>query len=450
MADGFEMTLMEAAQALGVELVGADHSFSGVSTDSRTTASGDLFVALTGPNFDGHEFIKTARERGAVAVMVSKRVDGTIPQLIVEDTRIGLGKLAAHWRSKFDIPVVGITGSNGKTTVKEMVRDILACRGEVLATKGNLNNDIGVPLTLFALRKKHDFAVIEMGANHPGEIAYLASLVKPDVGLVNNAGGAHLEGFGSLEGVAKAKGEMFQALSESGVAVINADDKFAKLWQGMASQCQAVHFAMDKPGVYTAELITEQNEFQLCTPEKKVSIKLPLLGVHNVMNALAASAVAISMGASLDDVQQGLQSLQAAPGRLEKKQGRHGSLVIDDTYNANPSSLKVGLDVLSANEGKKYLVIGDMGELGPDSEAMHADAGKDARAAGVDCLYATGELARKAADAFGEGGIYFEKQADLISTVRPLMDKDAVILVKGSRRMQMERVVASLIEEGGA
>lgn len=446
MASGFEMTLMEAARALDVELVGADHSFTGVSTDSRTINKGELFVALVGPSFDGHEYIKAARERGAVAVMVSKRVDGTIPQLIVEDTRIGLGQLASFWRSKFDIPVIGITGSNGKTTVKEMVSQILSGCGEVMATQGNFNNDIGVPLTLFRLRKEHDYAVIEMGANHAGEIAYLASLAKPRVGLVNNAGGAHLEGFGSLEGVANAKGEMYQALKAGDVAVINGDDRFVSKWEQMAAQSEIVHFAINNSAEYSAEIL-QGNEFKLITPQGEIEIRLPLLGRHNVMNAVAASAMAMSVGISLQDIKRGLEGMKPVPGRLESKQGLKGGLVIDDTYNANPSSLSAGLTVLSTAGGaKKYLLLGDMGELGDDAAEMHAQAGKEAKQIGIDHLYATGELARRAVDAFGDGAFYFDKQNELIEAVKPLMDEQSVVLVKGSRKMKMEQVVASLTE----
>ena len=362
----FVMSLQEVARVVNGQLQGKDLIVHGVSTDSRSTDKQNLFVALTGPNFDGHNFVTTAVERGAVAVIVDRQMQSTCPQVIVEDTRIALGKLANAWRKKFAFPLIAVTGSNGKTTVKEMLTAILSVRHPVLATQGNLNNDIGVPLTLFRLSKQHEFAVIEMGANHAGEIAYLTDIAQPDVAIITNAGPAHLEGFGSLEGVAKAKGEIYGGLSETGTAIINADDCFNPLWREYCADHKTLTFALDNDADITASWSVDDKGslINAKTPAGEVSIHLPLLGRHNVMNALAAIAGTLAAGITLTEIKTGLESLQPVRGRLQIKSGLNGSRVIDDTYNANPASLNAALAVLGDFTGQHFLALGDMGELG--------------------------------------------------------------------------------------
>lgn len=450
------LRLSDLAVLLKGQLHGADTLINSVSTDSRNLRAGDLFIALHGPNFDGHAYLSQARERGAAAALVSRMLDDPLPQIVVADTRLGLGRLAAAVRAELAIPVLAVTGSNGKTTVKEMLSAILARRGAVLATRGNLNNDIGVPLTLLRLRPEHRYAVIEMGANHPGEIAYIAGLAAPTVAVVTNAGPAHLEGFGNLEGVARAKGEIYQNLAAGGVAVINADDAYAALWRELAADCHQISFGIDAAADVSASPdsihLHMQNassvmRFTLRTPDGELSIALPLPGRHNVMNALAASAAALAAGAHLNDIKEGLEAMTPVAGRLQMRVGLRGAHVLDDTYNANPASLQAGLDVLAACAGEKWLVLGDMGELGGDSAELHVAAGQQARAAGIDHLFAIGAQSRGAVRAFGDAQ-HFESVEALIATLRGALRPDVNVLVKGSRFMHMERVVEALMNGG--
>jgi UDP-N-acetylmuramoyl-tripeptide--D-alanyl-D-alanine ligase len=364
----------------------------------------------------------------------------------VDDTRLGLGRLAHVWRKQFEIPVVGVTGSNGKTTVKEMIAAIQLQQGNVLATRGNLNNEIGVPLTLLRIQDQHDSAVIEMGANHPGEIQYLTSLVCPTVALITNAGSAHLEGFGSYEGVARAKGEIFSGLAEDGVAVINADDRFATLWMDLARGRKVMRFGLvHESEVYADwEAIEAGEHLEIYTPEGSVQVNLSLPGRHNVMNALAATAVSLAMGATLDNIRSGLESLQPVKGRLQDRQGQKGMQIIDDTYNANPASLDAALQVLAGRTGVHWLVLGDMGELGEGAEELHYQAGEHARAAGVDRLFAVGDLSKQAVQGFGEGAHWFRDGNSLARELLNEWEGKGTVLVKGSRAMQMERVVEYL------
>ncbi|MDH5651524.1 MAG: UDP-N-acetylmuramoyl-tripeptide--D-alanyl-D-alanine ligase [Gammaproteobacteria bacterium] len=439
--------LSEAAVATGGEVMGADVLFTGAGTDTRTIKSGELFIALRGPNFDGHDFVQQAQEKGATAVLVDHAMDIDIPMLVVKDTRIAMGKLAHAWRKRFNIPVIAVTGSNGKTTVKEMLASIFSETGQVHATKGNLNNDIGVPLTLFELGEQHGSAIIEMGANHAGEIAWLVGLADPDVAVITNAGAAHLEGFGSLEGVARAKGEIYQGLSEKGYAVINADDRFAPLWREFAAPRQRIEFGLndhhDVTAVYTPAM--DGNAITVTTPHGEVQIKLTLLGRHNVMNALAAISAAIVMDVALDDIKAGLEKMRPVPGRLQIKPGINQSRVIDDTYNANPSSVQAALDVVCSFPGRHFLALGDMGELGGDAAAMHRRVGEQAREKGLHGLYTTGELAANAADAFGAAAFRFATQSEMIAALQNDLQADTTLLVKGSRRARMEKVVDALI-----
>ncbi len=443
------MTLTAAARVLDGTLAGRDTEFSGVSTDTRTLARGDLFVALTGPRFDGHAFVAEAAARGAVGALVARAVDAGVPTVQVTDTRLALGRLAAHWRTQFAIPVIAVTGSNGKTTVKNMIAAIMAETGPGLATQGNLNNDVGVPLTLLRLRERDRYAVIEMGMNHPGEIDYLTHLTRPTIALINNAAAAHLAGLGSVEAVARAKGEIYAGLGDDGVAIVNADDDYAALWRELAGRRRIISFGLDKPADVSAEytLGADGSTIHLHTPQGGISMRLPLLGRHNVMNALAAGSAALAGGASLADIQAGLEKLKAVSGRLEVKSGANGARVLDDTYNANPGSLAAGVEVLKAAAGERVLVLGDMGELGEAAPDIHRRVGALAARLGIERLYAVGELTREAVAAFGANARHFESQEALIDDLRRAMHADMTVLVKGSRSSRMERVVAGIIDD---
>ena len=440
------MRLSEAAGVLHGKVVGEDVTFHAVSTDSRTVQAGDLFVALRGERFDGHAYVAECLQRGAAAALVSQPVAGAGSQLVVADTRVALGQLAAYWRSQFAIPLVAVTGSNGKTTVKEMLAAILraAAGGDatVLATQGNLNNDIGLPMTLLKLRGQHRYAVAEMGMNHAGEIAYLTRLGKPDVALVNNALPAHLEGLGSVEGVARAKGEIFQGLGAGGTAIINADDAYAPLWRELAAPHRIQTFGLEQTADVSADyqLNADGSEVTLKTPQGSARLHLPAAGLHNVRNALAATAAALAMGVTLEAVVNGLQQFSGAKGRLQRKSGLQGCTVIDDTYNANPASMRAAIDVLAACPGKRVLVLGDMGELGADAELLHAEIGQYARAARLDGLLTLGEMSRAYA------GERYDTPEQLADALRPQLDNTTTVLVKGSRFMRMERVVALITE----
>lgn len=446
------MHLSEAAKATQGQVIGQDILFTSVGTDSRKLTEGQLFVALSGERFDGHAYVSQAMEQGAVAAMVSREVPGLTSGVLVKDTRLALGELAAHWRRKFTMPLAAITGSNGKTTVKEMLAAILRdeAGGDeyVLATEGNLNNDIGLPLTLLKLREQHRYAVAEMGMNHKGEISYLTRIGKPTVALVNNAGTAHIGELGSVEAIAQAKGEIFEGLETNGVAIINADDVFAPLWRMLSNPHQIMTFGLDMPADVTATytLGSDHSAVSLHTPQGDIAFELPAPGLHNVRNALAAATVALAMGARLDAVAQGLSRFGGAKGRLQRKKGLFGATVIDDTYNANPGSVSAAIDVLVAHPGKKLLVLGDMGELGDEAPAMHAAIGGYAKAAGVASLHTLGELSRYTVEAFGTGGQCHEDPESLAAALKKQMDKDTVVLVKGSRFMKMERVVDLITE----
>jgi UDP-N-acetylmuramoyl-tripeptide--D-alanyl-D-alanine ligase len=446
---GFQMRLHEAADALGAHWAGEDVMLQGVGTDTRTLQSGQLFVALHGPNFDGHDYLAEAKAKGAAACMVEKPV-ANCSALIVGDTRLALGQLARVWRHHFAMPLVAVTGSNGKTTVKEMLASIFAQLGDVLATRGNLNNDIGVPLTLLGLDSSHTSAVVELGANHAGEIAYLTALVEPNVAVITNAASAHLEGFGTLNGVANAKGEIFQGLKEDGTAIINADDEFASLWRGLAKDKKVLSFGLQNPADIAAQwqVGDRGSQIHVSTPEGKVKLQLALLGGHNVMNALAAIAAAQAAGVKLTTIKAGLEAMQPVAGRLQLKAGIHGSRIIDDTYNANPASLAAAIEVLAGFTGKHILVLGDMGELGDEARELHAQAGRFARAHGVDRLYTVGPMAAAAADAFGKEAQQCDSHEAASKALQQELTDDATVLVKGSRLSRMERIVQRL-ESGG-
>jgi UDP-N-acetylmuramoyl-tripeptide--D-alanyl-D-alanine ligase len=464
------MRLSEAARALRAELRGEDREFEAVSTDTRALTRRALFVALKGDRYDGHDFLALAEEKGAAGALVQDqgsriKDQGTgsrLPLLVTEDTRLALGALAAYWRGKFSMPLVALTGSNGKTTVKEMLTSILreACRAEslildpescVLATRGNLNNDIGVPLTLLGLRGGHRYAVIEMGMNHAGEIRYLAGLAAPDVALVNNAGPAHIEFFDSVEAIARAKGEIFEGLKPGGTAVINADDRHSGIWRDLAAGRRVVDFGIDShraavTATYRLNWLESEIVVKLPQGEARAVLKAP--GVHNVRNALAASAAAVALQVPAPAIEQGLARFTGIKGRLQKKAARGGATLIDDTYNANPESIRAAIDVLAACPAPTILVLGDMGELGSRSAELHRDIGAYARRQNISALYAIGDATRETVAAFGAAGAHASSLGDLLRMLRSSATPRATLLVKGSRFMQMERVVEALALDG--
>ena len=451
---GYHQKFSEAAAAVGGRLHGTNSAFFGISIDTRTVESGQLFVALKGPNYDAHDFVLDALKKGASGVLVHQKMEINAPQIIVPDTQVALGQLATSWRQQFSIPVIAVTGSNGKTTVKEMITSILKQQGSVLSTKGNLNNEIGVPLTLLQLIASHESAVIEEGASQPGDIAYLTKFVQPTVAVVTNAASAHLEGFGSLDSVARTKGELFEFLPENGTAIINADDEYASLWKSLAGKRNILTFGFsanaDIQGTLQESVLQKSDEqsgtrLDIKTPNGECSVFLPLMGNHNAMNALAATAAALAAGVELDVIKKGLEVIKSIPGRLQWKAGVNDACIIDDTYNANPASLNVALDVLSAFPGERYLALGDMAELGEKSEGFHEQAGRQARDSGVSHLYAIGEYSRFAVEAFGEQAWHFSAQEQLVDRLREDMNENVTLLVKGSRSSHMDQVVDALV-----
>jgi len=438
-------SLSVLARRLGAQLLGQDQAFTRVVTDTRALRPGELFVALVGERFDGHAFVARAAALGAAGCLVAHAVDGAGAQIVAGDTLQALQNYAASWRADFELPVIGVTGSSGKTTTKQLLAAVLAARGAVLATEGNLNNHIGVPLTLLRLRAEHRSAVIEMGANHKGEIAQLAALARPNIGIVTQAGDAHLEGFGSREGVARAKGELFAAL-DGGVAIVNADDAYASLWETLARRASLLRFGFSAQAEVSAdaiELHAERSQFRLLTPSGAAEVVLPLPGRHNIANALAAAAAGIALNLTPAQIAAGLAQARPAAGRLALKTTREGARLLDDSYNANPTSLRAALELLATLPGQRWLVLGDMKELGPEAAALHEAAGREARALGIDRLYALGPLAQHAAAGFGSGHSFDTLDA-LLAALRAELSAEVAVLVKGSRSSRMERVVAAL------
>jgi UDP-N-acetylmuramoyl-tripeptide--D-alanyl-D-alanine ligase len=443
-------TLFNVAQVLSADEPLMDGRFNGVSTDTRTLVSGNLFVALQGPNFDGNECVAEAEEKGAVAVIVSREVECGLPQIIVTDTHKALGQLAAARRAAFKGKLLAVTGSNGKTTVKGMLSAVLSRCGAVLATDGNFNNDIGMPLTLLKLEHEDDFVVLEMGANHIGEIEYLTHIAKPDVALITCAGAAHLKGFGSLDGVAQAKGEIYQGLSEQGVAIINADDSYADYWRQLNREHQILSFGLQSKADVSAKDINQGRDgslFTAVTSQGEVQIHLSLLGLHNVRNALAVIAMALSVDVPLEEIKLALEAFDAVDGRLKIKQGEHGSTLIDDSYNANPDSLKAAVETLKSFAGQHLLVMGDMYEVGDDAENIHREVGRYAHTHGVEQLFTVGEFAAFVSEGFGTGAKHFATQEALVEELRTDLSPETTVLIKGSRGARMERVVEALMSK---
>ncbi len=444
-------TLGEFARACGGTLRGTDRTYTGVSSDTRTLKPGELFVALRGPRFNANEFIAAAEAAGAAGAVLDTVSERPIAQVIVSDTLAALQKSAAAWRAQFSLPVIGVAGSNGKTTVKELTAVILAQAGATLATRGSLNNHIGVPLTLHRLEPAHRFAVIEIGTNHPGEVAALCQLARPTVGLITNAGAEHLEGFGSIEGAARAEGEMVADLEPEHVAVLNADDEFLPLWRAM-TRARVVTFGQRNAADFSASDVRTAigadgfvTQFELHAPQGTTPIELRLAGAHNVQNALCAAAAAVAAGASLADVRAGLATMRPVPGRLQLKTAPSGAWIVDDSYNANPSSMKAGIEVLAGVDARRWLVMGDMGELGDHAMESHGEVGRFAREHHIDRLFATGKLSALAVEAFGAGAEWFADTETLARAVNAELTREVCVLVKGSRSARLERVVDSLV-----
>jgi UDP-N-acetylmuramoyl-tripeptide--D-alanyl-D-alanine ligase len=445
-------TLGAVARETHGRLVGQDGSFGSVLTDSRTLTAGALFVAISGDRFDGNDFVADAYKKGAAAALVSRLSDLPLPQIHVSDTRRAFGELARAWRASFAVPVIAVTGSSGKTTVKELIAAILGVTRSVCVTQGSLNNDIGVPLTLMRLGSEHHALVAELGANHPGEIDYLARLVQPTVGVITNAAAAHLEGFGSLAGVAAAKGELLDHLPKAGTAVLNADDPFRADWLARSRCALTVTFGFSPTAdcrvIGEPRYDTDGADFAMHLPDgEKVDVYLPLLGRQNVANALAAAAAAQAVGTSADDIVAGLARATPVRGRLKASAGRAGAVIVDDSYNANPGSARAALDYLGALPGTRIFVLGNMAELGPSGADLHREIGEYARDR-CDLLVAIGALAKHAADAFGPQAKTFADIDAARADIEPKLANGVTVLIKGSRVMGLERLARAL--ESGA
>lgn len=425
---------------------------TGVSIDTRTLKPGNLFFAIVGERFDGHDFIKEAEAKGALGVVANRSVEGIrIPQFVVASPLMALAKIAAVHRQEMTCPIIALTGSNGKTTVKEMIASILPQPS--YATKGNLNNHIGVPLSVLGLNSQHRYAVFELGANHPGEIAHTVGIVQPDVTLINNIAPAHVEGFGSIDGVARAKGEIHQGLSQTGIAIVNDDDAYAHFWDQLIGDKKVLRFSfLHSADVYAQDIRLDTHgraHFSLVLPNSRVEIELQVPGLHNVRNALAAAACCYAVGISIKDIQRGLAHFCGVKGRLTILQGQNQSTVIDDTYNANLRSVLTALEVLAERPGKKIFVFGDMGELGDWTTQHHQEVGLAARQFGIDKLMSCGSHSELASQAFGEGGQHFFNQEELVQVVKNDLTPDTTVLVKGSRSSAMENIVHKLVGAEG-
>jgi UDP-N-acetylmuramoyl-tripeptide--D-alanyl-D-alanine ligase len=444
------MRLGEIAVWTHGRLLGADLQVGGVAIDTRRLQPGELFVAIRGERVDGHDYVREAALRGAAAALVTRRVDVDIPQVLVNDTQLALGDLASAVRAQRDVRVVGITGSNGKTTVKTLTASILARHGRTHVNAGNYNNELGLPLTLLAMPADSEYAVLEMGAGKPGDIAYLAAIARPDIGLVNTIAPAHLERMGSLEGVAETKGALYQALPVDGVAIINADDAFAGFFEGLAGSRATLRFGLAGPvdvGATILEQRVDGSRFLLRTSQGEAEVALPLAGRHNIANALAAAAIALALEVPLATIVAGLLHVPGVAGRLRSETMPGGWTLIDDSYNANPGSVGAAIDTLALASGERWLVLGDMAELGPDARALHEGIGARAKAAGIERLFAVGPLSTAAVRAFGASGEHHADKAALAASLERQLHAGITCLVKGSRSAGMEQVVSALKEQ---
>jgi UDP-N-acetylmuramoyl-tripeptide--D-alanyl-D-alanine ligase len=449
------LPLHELATAIGARLIGADRDIAGVATDSRKLEPGQLFVALRGERVDGHDFVAEVAKRGAAAALVEREVAAALSQLVVANAEVALGEIARLWRARCRARVLGITGSNGKTTLKTLTHSILARAGHCHVNPGNLNNEIGLPLSLCALAADADYAVCEMGAGKPGDIAYLARIAMPQIAIVNNVGAAHLERMGSVQGVAETKGAIYAALPSDGIAVINAEDPFAGYFRGLAGKRARIEFALDRDADVRGQILGSDPAAQrlaIDTAAGSISVTLPLPGRHNALNALAATALALAAGATLEHVRLGLETATAVSGRLVRKPLASGAVLIDDSYNANPASMRAAIDTLRAQPAPRWLVIGEMKELGPEAPSLHRSVGEYARERGIERFYAVGELCRHACAGYGEGARHYERQQDLIDALRAELVAGVTVLTKGSRSSAMDRVANALLptETGGS
>ncbi|WP_417541663.1 UDP-N-acetylmuramoyl-tripeptide--D-alanyl-D-alanine ligase [Methylophaga thalassica] len=447
---GLQLPLKQIAEIVSADMPIVDVTVTGAVIDSRKVTPGDLFIAFKGEHVDGHEYIAKARESGAVAALVSEYQDDELPQIKVDDVRVAFGQIARAWLAECKAKVVAITGSNGKTSLKEMVKAILADVGTVSATQGNLNNDLGVPLTVCRIDKNDDYAVIEMGTNHPGEIAYLMSIVSPDVSVINNIAAAHLEGLGSEEGIAREKGSIYEGLKQSGVAVVNADMPYDSIWQPLIADRKTIRFALQNNADIYAEYIQPEpasSHFLVHIDGVNHHMTLPLPGLHNVSNALAAIAVSVALDIPVDAMVRGLNKIQAVPHRLQMRKGLSESRLIDDTYNANPGSYLRALETLAGFQEPRWLVLGDFGELGDEADAIHQTMGLQAKSAGVTTLFTVGEKSQLAAAAFGDNAIHFEDVQTLQQLLQNTLTADVTCLIKGSRFMQLDKLADALVAE---
>jgi len=454
------VTLSELCEPLSASLCGVDRTFSGVSTDSRQVGSSDLFVALVGERFDGHDYLPQVKASGGFAALVSEpesakvsEVEGeaSLSCLRVDDTQYALGMLGAYNRGLYSNPLVAITGSSGKTTVKNMVAAVLSGRGHTLATAGNFNNEIGVPLTLLRLNTETVFAVVEMGAAKEGDIRYLCELARPTIALLLNAMPAHLEGFGSVNDVANAKGEIFDALGAGNVAIVNADQPWANQWRRRAGDATVLDYGLDSAAAIGASAINLRgvhgSSFTASTPSGDISIRLALPGRHNVANALAAIAVGLACELSLTEIRDGLESLRPVPGRLCATQTKSGATIVDDSYNANPGSVRAAIELLAATPGQRYLLLGTMGELGQESERHHAEIGAYARELGIEHFWGVGPALESAVKSFGASGRYFPSREECLAALPLVLTQDDTVLVKGSRTAAMEQIFHALLDQ---
>ena|SRR3989344_7339939 len=444
------MKLSQVAKILKAQLTGADGEFQNVSIDSRTLQRGDLFIALQGPSFDGHDFVNQAQEKGACAAIVSNPMDSALSLILVKDTQKALMDLACYHREQHLIPLVAITGSCGKTTTRALVASILEQEGLTLSSQGSFNNNIGVPLMLLKLNVQHEYMVQEIGANHAGEILPLVKIAKPRVAVLTCAAPVHLEGFGDLKGVATAKSEIFQGLDKDGVAIINADDEFCEFWKKQARAFRVITFGIHKSADVQAKNLQSNSDgafsFRLETSLGAVSVLLKLIGAHNVINALAAASAAVALNISLQKIKVGLELAEPEKRRLNIKVGFRGAKIIDDSYNANPAAFLAAIHVLKPHQGKKVLVVGDMGELGDHAEFYHQELGRQAKAFGVDKLYCVGSWSKHCATTFGQEGFHFESKHQLIEALKKKLDAETTVLVKGSFSMGMDEVVKGLVK----
>lgn len=447
---GLQLPLKQIAEIVSADMPIVDVTVTGAVIDSRKVTPGDLFIAFKGEHVDGHEYVAKARESGAVAALVSEYQDDELPQIKVDDVRVAFAQIARAWLAECKAKVVAITGSNGKTSLKEMVKAILAEVGTVSATQGNLNNDLGVPLTVCRIDKNDDYAVIEMGTNHPGEIAYLMSIVSPDVSVINNIAAAHLEGLGSEEGIAREKGSIYQGLKQNGVAVVNADMPYDCIWQPLIADRKTIRFALQNNADIYAEYIQPEpasSHFLVHIDGVNHHMTLPLPGLHNVSNALAAIAVSVALDIPVDAMVRGLNKIQAVPHRLQMRKGLSDSRLIDDTYNANPGSYLRALETLAGFQEPRWLVLGDFGELGDEADAIHQTMGLQAKSAGVTTLFTVGEKSQLAAAAFGDNAIHFEDVQTLQQLLQNTLTADVTCLIKGSRFMQLDKLADALVAE---